>query len=233
MTMETTSNPPFASDMKRRPFASDMKRRQNHHRRRMAEAATAEPPPSRHRRPLPTQPGWLAARRREPRSAKRPRCIEPSHMQRVNYCRPCAIGGRSLSPWIVFLPTCSPPLSTSAIEASAMAISAPRAAPRPFGASVVITTSDYPHSWPTPAPDRGSCIGSTSKKLSKDQGVGAVKFFTGESVATTTAIAAQRVAADLTFPQGTIAVRPSCLPNRQPRNRTSAMPELASSFFIG
>ena len=39
MTMETTSNPPFASDMKRRPFASDMKRRQNHHRRRMAEAA--------------------------------------------------------------------------------------------------------------------------------------------------------------------------------------------------
>jgi hypothetical protein len=31
-----------------------------------------------------------------------------------------------------------------------MAISAPRAAPRPFGASVVITTSDYPHSWPTP-----------------------------------------------------------------------------------
>ena len=159
-----------------------MKRRQNHHRRRMAEAATAEPPPSRHRRPLPTQPGWLAARRREPRSAKRPRCIEPSHMQRVNYCRPCAIGGRSLSPWIVFLPTCSPPLSTSAIEASAMAISAPRAAPRPFGASVVITTSDYPHSWPTPATDRGSCIGSTSKKLSKDQGVGgAVKFFTGES----------------------------------------------------
>ena len=142
MTMETTSNP---------PFASDMKRRQNHHRRRMAEAATAEPPPSRHRRPLPTQPGWLAARRREPQSAKRPRCIEPSHMQRVNYCRPCAIGGRSLSPWIVFLPTCSPPLSTSAIEASAMAISAPRAAPRPFGASVVITTSDYPHSWPTPA----------------------------------------------------------------------------------
>ena len=208
--METTSNP---------PFASDMKRRQNHHRRRMAEAATAEPPPSRHRRPLPTQLSWLAARRRKPRSAKRPRCIEPSHMQRVNYCRPCAIGGRSLSPWIVFLPTCSPPLSTSAIEASAMAISAPRAAPRPFGASVVITTSDYPHSWPTPATDRGSCIGSTSKKLSKDQGVGAVKFFTGESVATATAIAAQRVAADLTFPQGTIAVRPSCLPNRRPRNR--------------
>jgi hypothetical protein len=86
---------------------------------------------------------------------------------------------------------------------------------------------------PTPATDRGSCIGSTSKKLSKDQGVGAVKFFTGESVATATAIAAQRVAADLTFPQGTIAVRPSCLPNRQPRNRTSALPELASSFFIG
>ena len=79
-----------------------------------------------------------------------------------------------------------------------MAISAPRAAPRPFGASVVITTSDYPHSWPTPATDRGSCIGSTSKKLSKDQGVGAVKFFTGEShtVATATAIVAQRVAAD-------------------------------------
>jgi hypothetical protein len=51
-------------------------------------------------------------------------------MQRVNYCSPCAIGGRSLSPWIVFLPTCSPPLSTSAIEASAMAISAPRAVPR-------------------------------------------------------------------------------------------------------
>lgn len=227
--METTSNP---------PFASDMKRRQNHHRRRMAEAATAEPPPSRHRRPLPTQPGWLAARRREPQSAKRPRCIEPSHMQRVNYCRPCAIGGRSLSPWIVFLPTCSPPLSTSAIEASAMAISAPRAAPRPFGASVVITTSDYPHSWPTPATDRGSCIGSTSKKLSKDQGVGAVKFFTGnltpwQRLPLSWRKEWQQIVHDLTFPQGTIAVRPSCLPNPQPRNRTSALPELASSFFIG
>lgn len=175
--METTSNP---------PFASDMKRRQNHHRRRMAEAATAEPPPSRHRRPLPTQPGWLAARRREPQSAKRPRCIEPSHMQRVNYCRPCAIGGRSLSPWIVFLPTCSPPLSTSAIEASAMAISAPRAAPRPFGASVVITTSDYPHSWPTPGQRQrlaNACNGSRFlhrqhiEKLSKDQGMGGGKIF--------------------------------------------------------
>jgi hypothetical protein len=43
----------------------------------------------------------------------------------------------------------------------------------------------------------------------------------------------QQIVHDLTFPQGTIAVRPSCLPNRQPRNRTSALPELASSFFIG
>ena len=226
MTMETTSNP---------PFASDMKRRQNHHRRRMAEAATAEPPPSRHRRPLPTQPGWLAARRREPRSAKRPRCIEPSHMQRVNYCRPCAIGGRSLSPWIVFLPTCSPPLSTSAIEASAMAISAPRAAPRPFGASVVITTSDYPHSWPD------ACNGSRflhrqhiEKAEQRSRGGGGKIFYRGipwQRLPLSRRKEWQQI--DLTFPQGTIAVRPSCLPNRQPRNRTSALPELASSFFIG
>jgi hypothetical protein len=232
MTMETTSNP---------PFASNMKRRQNHHRRRMAEAATTEPPPSRHRLPLPT-----AARRREPRSAKRSRCIEPSHMQRVNYCRPCAIGGRSLSPWIVFLPTCSPPLSTSAIEASAMAISAPRAAPRPFGASVVITTSDYPHSWPTPASDRGSCIGRHIEKLSKDQEVGGGKNFLqgisycGQRLLLSWRKECQLIVRDLTFPQGTIAVRPSCLPNRRPRNRTSGLPELAleptrpfSSFFIG
>ena len=223
--METTSNP---------PFASDMKRRQNHHRRRMAEAATAEPPPSRHRRPLPTQPGWLAARRREPRSAKRPRCIEPSHMQRVNYCRPCAIGGRSLSPWIVFLPTCSPPLSTSAIEASAMAISAPRAAPRPFGASVVITTSDYPHSWPTPATDRGSCIGSTSKKLSKDQGVGAVKFFTGEirgnGYRYRGAKSGSRSDLSARHDSSKAIMSSQSSATKSP---TSALPELASSFFIG
>ena len=79
---------------------------------------------------------------------------------------PFATGGRSASLLTVFLPTCSPPLSTN--TARATAISAPMMAPSfPFRALLsVIITSDIPDFIrPTPAPDGGSCAARTRREL--------------------------------------------------------------------
>src|SRR5262245_59558930 len=95
-----------------------------------------------------------------------------------NYrCCPCAIGGRSLSLWTVFLPTCSPPLSRK--NANAIAITAPRRAPSfPLGArlSVIKSLRSSALTGPTPASDRGSCARRTRVELRQTCGAPAQRL---------------------------------------------------------
>ena len=230
MTMETTSNPPFASDMKGRKITT------------VAEWQKRQPP-SRHLlatggRCRPSQAGSRLAG--ASRGARNGLGALSHHI--------CKLKGQLLSPlrdrWKIIVAMdrlLAHMLATAKHERYRGERYGDQ---RSEGGAKTLWCFGCHHgppiirySWPTPAPDRGSCIGSTSKKLSKDQGVGAVKFFTGEIRGNGLPLSWrkewQQIVHDLTFPQGTIAVRPSCLPNPQPRNRTSALPELASSFFIG